>query len=481
MYMGIIQRYIGRSLLGTFLITLSVLTGILCLGNLLKIADLILKGMDPILIMRFFGFLLIGLLEFAIPISILTTSILVFGRLSADNEITGMRASGIGLLHITTPVFILGFLLTLICLYLQNTVIPTYGFATRKLKAEIGIKDPDALLQPGVIIEFPGYTINFDHKENGFLYKVQINQYKDKELASTIFARSAEIELDKESEGFTLKLHDGTVEEITDPQNPQIRTTTTFGVFLYPISLQALYEKSRITDDEKRIKDMTRSELLKTRKEYVAQRAENQRQQAAIGKEIEETARQDRLLLVKAEDFIRELSARFFREQYLSGGEAPSIVRERLLIAGSESIPAQTELTRNKTAEEWDSLLERIAATDQELDGLRRKREGLLAEEEEIRSEISAYTTEVHKRLSLSVACLSLIFISVPLAIKAHRSEKTIGMAISLALTFIYYIFIAYAEAVADDYRLFPYLVVWVPNILFIVFGTLWTMKFTRI
>jgi len=95
--------------------------------------------------------------------------------------------------------------------------------------------------------------------------------------------------------------------------------------------------------------------------------------------------------------------------------------------------------------------------------------------------EISNFTTELHKRLSLAVACLSLIFISIPLAIKAHRSEKTIGMALSLALIFFFYIFIAYADAVADNYKTYPYLIVWIPNILFIGFGTLWMVKFSRI
>ncbi|MDP8237303.1 MAG: LptF/LptG family permease, partial [Candidatus Erginobacter occultus] len=119
--MKIIHRYILFSVTGTFLATLLVLTGILCLGNLLKVADLILRGMDPALILRFFGFLVISLLEYAIPMAILTSTILVFGRLSADNEITGMRACGIGLKRIIEPVILLGFLLTLLCLYLQTT------------------------------------------------------------------------------------------------------------------------------------------------------------------------------------------------------------------------------------------------------------------------------------------------------------------------------------------------------------------------
>lgn len=373
--MKILQRYIGKSIIATFLVTLLVLTGILCLGNLLKVADLILKGMDPMLVLKFFGFLIIGLLEYAIPMAILTATILVFGRLSSDNEITGMRASGIGLIHITMPVFLVGFIMMIFCLYLQNTVIPNYGFAIRKLRSEIGLVAPNVLLQPGEIISFPGYTINFDRKEDGILYKIQINQYDKDDLASSIFAKRASMEFDRDREGFTLKLYDGTIEEIPDKDNPQIRTTTAFGEFSYPISLKELYDNNKITDEDKRKKDMTRSELLKHREK-----------------------------LLRAADILDE--------DY---------------------------------------------------------------------GEISEFTTEIHKRLSLSVACLSLVFISIPLAIKSHRSEKTIGMALSLALIFFYYIFIAYADAVANEYELHPYLIVWVPNILFVSLGTLWMAKFIRI
>ncbi|MEA1926863.1 MAG: LptF/LptG family permease, partial [Candidatus Auribacterota bacterium] len=359
--MKIITTYIGKSIVGTFLITLLVLVGILCLGNLLKVADFILKGMDPLLIIKFFGFLIIKLLQYAIPMSILTATILVFGRLSADNEITGMRASGIGIFPIVVPVFFISFGLMLFSFYLQNTAIPKYSFAIRRLKANIGLQAPDLLLQPGEIIDFPGYTINFDKKEDGVLYKIQINQYDDDDdLASSIFAKSASIEFDKDREGFILRLHDGTVEEITDRDNPQFITTTSFGQFSYPISLKELYESTRITEDDRRKKDMVRSQLLMN--------------------------------------------------------------REKLLQADEIS--------------------------------------------EEDYGEISNYTTEIHKRLSLAVACFSLVFISIPMAIKTHRGEKSIGMALSLALIFFYYIFIAYADAIAADYLLYPYLIVWAPNLL---------------
>ncbi len=477
--MKILHRYILVSVTGTFLITLLVLIGILCLGNLLKIADLILRGMNPVLILKFFGFLVIRLLEYAIPMGILTAAILVFGRLSADNEITGMRACGIGLREIISPVIFLGLVLTLICLYLQNTAIPNYGFATRRLKARIGLQDPDALLQPGETISLPGYTINFDRKEDGYLHRVQINQYQRRELVSIIFAKMAAIELDREKESFNLKLIDGTVEEIVDRDNPQVRTTTSFGVFNYPISLEKLYASGEVADEDKRTKDMTSGELLNRRRELMEAKH-------TVAKELEISRRElgnlAAIRQARENSAIRELAAAglilFPSSASLSLPYHQNFWPGELFSAKMDTVRNMADpLVRSLATFQTDQLGRSTADLAQKRNYLQRLSEKRLNFQEEI----SLYTTEFQKRLSLSAACLSMIFISIPLAIKSRRGEKTIGMALSLALIFVFYIFVAYADAVGGEPGKFPYLIVWLPNLLFTVIGGFWMIKFTRI
>ncbi len=367
--MKLLHQYIYKSLLITFAFTLLVMIGILCLGNLLKIADLIVKGMDPTLILKFFVFLIVSLLQYAIPMGILTATILVFGRLSADNEITAMRASGVGLSTITAPVFALAVILTLICLYLHNTAIPNYNFAIRRLKTEVGLQDPEVLLTPGELVRLPGYDIQIQGKEDGILKKVLINQYRGEKRTSTIFAEEASISHTPDQEGFTLKLTEGTLEEF-DVNNPQVSTHTTFGRFDYPIDLEVIYEEQE--NISKRTKDMTRTELIETRR----------------------------------------------------------------------------DLLRTDGAD---------------------------------RSTISAITTELHKRLSLSLACVSFVLLGIPLAIRAHRGEKSIGMALSLGVIFVFYLFVAYAQTMDESPQKFPHLIIWVPNLLYAGFGWFRMVKYTRI
>jgi lipopolysaccharide export system permease protein len=61
--------------------------------------------------------------------------------------------------------------------------------------------------------------------------------------------------------------------------------------------------------------------------------------------------------------------------------------------------------------------------------------------------------------------------IAMPLGVTAQRKETSVGFAISLALAFSYFFFVVIAEMVRDNSGAFPYLLLWIPNVLFIGVG----------
>ena len=68
-------------------------------------------------------------------------------------------------------------------------------------------------------------------------------------------------------------------------------------------------------------------------------------------------------------------------------------------------------------------------------------------------------------------ACIAFAIVAMPLGITAQRKETSVGFAISLALAFGYFFFVVLAEMLRDDVALHPYLLLWVPNVLFIGIG----------
>jgi lipopolysaccharide export system permease protein len=83
---------------------------------------------------------------------------------------------------------------------------------------------------------------------------------------------------------------------------------------------------------------------------------------------------------------------------------------------------------------------------------------------------------ELSKRVSLSFACIAFALVAMPLGVTAQRKETSVGFGISLALAFSYFFFVVLAEMLRDNAAAFPYLLLWIPNILFIGAG-LWLLK----
>ena len=83
----------------------------------------------------------------------------------------------------------------------------------------------------------------------------------------------------------------------------------------------------------------------------------------------------------------------------------------------------------------------------------------------------SRYLTEINKRAAYAFASIAFALLGIPLGIRAHRSEKTIGFLICLALIALHYSLIILVETFKENYSLYPYLCIWFPDILFVIAG----------
>ncbi|MEL0118563.1 MAG: LptF/LptG family permease [Opitutae bacterium] len=169
--MNRIQRYIFREVfIGAFL-SLLVLVFILVAGNALR--DKLTQFMEGQLSLKFMlemlGLLLPYAVKYALPPALLTGILLGLGRLSADSEITAMRANGFGLGNLATPIFLLAFLLAGICFYINSWAAPNARTQYKTLLARTAQENPLFFFQPGTFIkDFPGYILyvgDFDGKE----------------------------------------------------------------------------------------------------------------------------------------------------------------------------------------------------------------------------------------------------------------------------------------------------------------------------
>src|SRR5436190_7777912 len=94
--------------------------------------------------------------------------------------------------------------------------------------------------------------------------------------------------------------------------------------------------------------------------------------------------------------------------------------------------------------------------------------------------ERSASRTELNKRLSFPFSCLAFALVGVPLGVTAHRRETTIGFLFSLVVAVSYFLFVIIADTLRNNPKVHPELLVWFPNVLFIVLGAVLFIRLSK-
>lgn len=207
--MWILNRYITRDFLVVFGMAIGILTFAMLGARLGQVLDMLSRGIPVDTFFKFILYSLPKLLIYTIPWAVLVGIVVVFGRLSADSEITAMRACGISLLQIVAPLLIFVIVITGICFYLQVYLGPPLYYKARTLLQNTATAQPMSLFEPGQQIEFEGAVIYIDDKVGkDQLRGVQIFMFDDKlNLSQDIFAESAKLSVNEDTMMMNIKMY----------------------------------------------------------------------------------------------------------------------------------------------------------------------------------------------------------------------------------------------------------------------------------
>ena len=147
--MRLLNWYVTRGFLAAFAMAIGVLTFAMTGANLVKVLDYLAQGIPISVFGKFILYILPIILTFTVPWAVMVAVMLVFGRMSADNEITAMRACGVSILQIVSPILLITCLLTILCLYLQVEIGPPLLGKSRSMMSSAATQQPLALFEPG--------------------------------------------------------------------------------------------------------------------------------------------------------------------------------------------------------------------------------------------------------------------------------------------------------------------------------------------
>ena len=207
--MKTLHKYLVCQVLASLLLTVAVFTFVLLIGDGLKeILPLLIGGQVRFgVVLEAIGLLIPFFWVYALPMGLLTATLLVFGRFSADQELTAARASGISLLSLVTPVLLLSLFCCGVSAWINMDLGPRSRVASKDILFRARSELANVQFPEGRFIrDIPGYIFYVDKNHNGNLQDVMVVVLQNETSPSTsIHAPRGRLETD--SRGKQLMLH----------------------------------------------------------------------------------------------------------------------------------------------------------------------------------------------------------------------------------------------------------------------------------
>jgi lipopolysaccharide export system permease protein len=234
--------YILKELIITLLVSMGVLTFILVLSRLGKLADLVInKGVGLLDIFLLIVYSTPPYLTFTLPMAFLLSTIVVLGRLSSENEILILKSSGIDLKNLFIPIIVLGLFITFCGLLNTNLLLPKSGGLFRNtlidvIKKGISVDDKEGVFNDTI----PGIVIYIDKvdKQKRFLSGVVISDDRDKAVKQTVSAKKGFMNINPDTLDLYFALENGSLhrwEKIND-----IYRTIAFDNYTFSMNLSSM-------------------------------------------------------------------------------------------------------------------------------------------------------------------------------------------------------------------------------------------------
>ncbi|MDZ4287274.1 MAG: LptF/LptG family permease, partial [Prosthecobacter sp.] len=214
----IFDRYLGKQVLSATLLGVLLLSGVMVLGNVYKQLDQLLGGAElPIgVVLEFVALIIPFSLIFTIPWAFLTGILLVFGRMSADNELLSLRMTGWSMGRICASVFVMAVAFSGICYWVNVSLAPTAKDRMKRMFYEVALENPAALFQEGRVLDkIPEYRIYTGARNGNELTDVKIIKMQGTLAKQTIRAKRAILDLKPGVLDFQMRLFDATFEDVT--------------------------------------------------------------------------------------------------------------------------------------------------------------------------------------------------------------------------------------------------------------------------
>jgi lipopolysaccharide export system permease protein len=484
----ILTKYVLREHLGPFTFALTALTSLMLLNFISRqFGELVGKGLPWSVIGEFFLLSIPFTVALTVPMSVLVAVLYAFSRLSAENEVTALRASGVSPWRLVGPAIVGGVMMSAGLLWFNDQVLPRANHQLKSLQDDISQTKPTFVLKEQVINpiaegKFYLKAGKIDRAgESGRLKEVVIYDLADPTRRRTIYADSGRIALASNRKDLDLDLFHGQMQSVATDKPAQLdrlffgHDRVRFQNVASGDFQQTNSDSSAKGDREMSVCEMERRLFqanvmyLDAKREYdaISSRTpleEDAVAQAAPPKKIEQHEPKGlgwaycRLIKVFK---VKEAHAGMLPPQAHAlprqGTFTPAVPKTQG--QGPTRQGTFTPAARSAQPPSVDSTLykARIAEAKMRLDVQTMAR--------------NRYEIEIHKKFSLAAACLIFVILGAPIAVRFPRGGVGLVIGVSLLVFALYYVGLIGGEALANKGILPPFWAMWGTNVMLTAIG----------
>ncbi len=447
---------------------------------ILHIDNLVGKGIPTLVILELILVNLAYMVVLAVPMSVLVSCMMAFGKFSELNELTAVKAAGINVLTIIKPVLMVAGLLTVFLIWFSNYVLPEANFKARSLFIDIRMQSPGFDLRPNIFydgIEGYNFLVREIDNQTDSLYMVTLfDEGRNGEPGAVIKAERGFLQSVEGTHVLSLFLFDGQINrEIAGTADDKKRFEVTH------------FENYRINFDLSEL-SFNRSDPERRRRD---DRTMSSQAMLAVVDTLRREAGEDRIRLTQ--NIASNALSREFSPDTLT--ISPITQRDRSELRAYQL--RQIQETQEDRGESVSDISETHTSDfyafnhfrdrDQHIhlrsSAITQFRENIsllnnLNNNLRFRTErIAQYMVEVHKKISIPVACIIFVLVGAPLGLLTRKGNLGFNAILSSIIFTYYWVGIIQGEKLADRLFITPFTGMWFTNFTLLLLGTYLMLK----
>jgi lipopolysaccharide export system permease protein len=441
-----LHKLVITSYIGPFVMTFFISLFILLMQFLWKyIDDLVGKGLEWIVIAELMFYASASLVSLALPLSILISSIMTMGSMGEHYELVALRSAGISIRRVMQPLIVFSLLTSILAFYFSNNLLPIANLKMGTLLYDIRHKKPTMDLRPGVFYKgIDNYAIRVGSKgdDEVSLYDVLIYDHtQNKGNNKVIVADSGRMEFEGDRY-LLLSLFSGKSYEQQDNRSRAEKT--------YP------HMRSRFDKEVIRF-DMSEFSMRRSNEEIFK---DNYKMQS-LGQLASNIDTLELNLEERKVNFYENLRKNF---KALSSNEISDSVQTYSSVLELFPLPQHAQVVEAALNMARSTRSYTISAKD---DVAARS------------TRVNRYWIEVHRKFTLSIACLILFFIGAPLGAIIRKGGLGLPTVFSIVFFLIYYLLSITGEKFAKEGVWTVFEGMWLSSFILLPVGLFLTYKAT--